>query len=634
MTAAPLRFCFGLHLHQPVGNFNHVFQQHLDEVYRPLLRALMQGEAWPVAVHLSGPLLDWLEQHAGDYLDELAGHVEAGRVELLTAGHDEPILAVLPEPDRLEQIARHREALLRHFGAEARGLWLTERVWEPDLPATLARAGVDFALVDDRHFLVSGFPRSGLHQHYLSESGGHPVGLFPIDERLRYLIPFRPAREFAAHVRERRAAGDVLAVMADDGEKFGGWPGTADWLYRQGWLEDFLATLRQLRDQGELQLTRFDQAWQDTPSAGLAYLPSASYHEMEEWSLPQQATRALVQIEEDWGRERLQGPEGSLLRGGHWRHFLVKYAESNRLHKTMLRLSRLCRERGDPLEVRRHIGRAQCNDAYWHGVFGGLYLPFLRSALWRELARAEALLRRGQPLQVEALDYDFDGERELLISSGEISALVAPQRGGSIEVLLDLVVGDNPADCLTRRPEAYHFPSYNRDESLGEKEGTASIHDLESSLNETPHFDPHTRALLVDGLVAPGTRLDHFIEGSQQWTRSWARARLAVEVEQQADQVTLVMRGEGLVKRLHFAEREIRVDWEWTDRPQDHWFVTELSLSEELSLSAPGATRWDYPVETLARSERGFDRSRQGQAVVLRWPASRGAAGMTIEKRG
>ena len=31
----------------------------------------------------------------------------------------------------------------------------------------------------------------------------------------------------------------------------------------------------------------------------------------------------------------------------------------------------------------------QCNCAYWHGVFGGLYLPHLRQALYRELLSAE-----------------------------------------------------------------------------------------------------------------------------------------------------------------------------------------------------------------------------------------------------
>ncbi|HBE44868.1 MAG TPA: hypothetical protein DDW17_05280, partial [Deltaproteobacteria bacterium] len=32
---------------------------------------------------------------------------------------------------------------------------------------------------------------------------------------------------------------------------------------------------------------------------------------------------------------------------------------------------------------------AQCNDSYWHGVFGGLYLPHLRASVYNNLIEAE-----------------------------------------------------------------------------------------------------------------------------------------------------------------------------------------------------------------------------------------------------
>src|SRR5207302_395458 len=111
----------------------------------------------------------------------------------------------------------------------------------------------------------------------------------------------------------------------------------------------------------------------------------------------------------------------------------AKFPEANRMHKKMLALSALCRARGDPPAARRAIGRAQCNDAYWHGVFGGLYLPHLRAAIWRNLALAEGELRRGEGLAVETLDLDADGAEELWIHSGVCSALVSPRRGGVIE---------------------------------------------------------------------------------------------------------------------------------------------------------------------------------------------------------
>jgi alpha-amylase len=76
---APIRFVFGLHLHQPVGNFDHVFEQHVQDVYRPILERLSQREFLPLVLHLSGPLLEWLEEHDSSYLDMLGGLVSDGR---------------------------------------------------------------------------------------------------------------------------------------------------------------------------------------------------------------------------------------------------------------------------------------------------------------------------------------------------------------------------------------------------------------------------------------------------------------------------------------------------------------------------------------------------------------------------
>jgi hypothetical protein len=49
-----------------------------------------------------------------------------------------------------------------------------------------------------------------------------------------------------------------------------------------------------------------------------------------------------------------------------------------------------------------------------------------------------------------------------------------------------------------------------------------------------------------------------------------------------------------------------------------------------MNIDAPGADRWEYAIETVAKSEKGFDRVTQGTAVVLRWPVSVGEARATI----
>jgi alpha-amylase len=283
----PIHFVFGLHLHQPVGNFDHVFQQHLDDVYQPLLEHLERGGMLPVVLHISGPLLEWLDHHAPAYLDELGRLASDGRLELLLAGFYEPVLASLPRDDRVEQIAWLREALRRRLGAEATGLWLTERAWEPELAADLADAGVRYALVDDRHFLVTGFAPHQLHAPFWTESDGKRVALFPIDERLRYLVPFRPPEESAQYLRELRAAGHGLALLADDGEKFGGWPGTKEWVYGKGWLDRFMAAIGGLIDQGEVvhPIARW-RPGRSRPTAPCAWRGSSPTSARSGWPAP------------------------------------------------------------------------------------------------------------------------------------------------------------------------------------------------------------------------------------------------------------------------------------------------------------------------------------------------------------
>lgn len=678
-TAGPLRFVFGVHQHQPVGNFGFVFEEHTRDVYRPLLAALVEREFLPIVMHLSGPLLEWLESSHSSYLDMVGELAAAGKVELLLSGFYEPVLAALPRADRVEQIFWMRDALRSRFGVEATGLWLTERVWEPELAADLADAGVRYVLVDDRHFLVSGFRRDQLHVPYRTESDGKYVDVFPIDERLRYFIPFRPPSEIATYVRDLRAAGHRLALFADDGEKFGGWPGTREWVYEKGWLRDFLNTMEQLVGSGEVILSTCAAALEASRPGGLAYLPTASYREMESWSLPAAAAIRLTALEADLGTERLAGPDASFVRGAHWRNFLVKYPESNRAHKKMLALSALCRRLGNPQEARRAIGRAQCNDASWHGVFGGLYLPHLREAVWQNLARAEGLLRAGESLTAETLDFDADGSDEIWVHSAYFSAVVAPHTGGAIVEYTHFQDGINYADALTRRRESYHdealaeaartaraaaeaestqaanartgtrggvgtsggapAPSEKaRSAHSSDAEGMPSIHDLEHSLIllERPVVDLDDRALSVDRIISGSTTAAQYERAAYTPLASWARASLDVRIVDRRGAVEIVCTGSGLEKRLAFAEDgSFTISWSWDPAGYEEGarFASELSLFRPLTITPePAATEWASPIETVAKSERGLDRTVQGESVTLLWDAALGGASLAVRR--
>jgi len=633
----PLKFVFGLHLHQPVGNFDYVMADHVRDVYRPIIEHATAAGFFPLTLHVSGPLLEWLAEHDVAWVDMIGRLASDRKLELLLAGFDEPILASLPKPDRLEQIARMREYLTRRFGVDATGLWLTERVWQPGLVEDLAEAGVEYALVDDRHFLVSGFRSDELHRPHITESNGRRVGLLAIDERLRYLIPFRPPEETAAYLRELRTHGHQLAVLADDGEKFGGWPGTKDWVYGSGWLDSFLQAMEKLTSTGEIQLSTGQAAFRQVPSGGLAYLGTASYREMEKWALPPEAQRNLTKLEEELGPKDLEA-SASFVRGGHWHHFLVKYPESNRMHKMMVALSTLSRTRGDPPEARRAIGRAQCNDAYWHGVFGGLYLPHLRNAIWRQLALAERVLRKGEPLAYEELDLDYDGYKELWIHSAKFSVVISPQRGGAIEVFTRFGDLTNLADVLTRRRESYHeLPKDGADGDGHGQGGTASIHDIEraSRLTALPPVDLDLRAILVERLLGADVSADDYANARYKPIQSWAVVPMSARVSVTGDAVTVVLQGNDLEKRLTFDPSgclDVAYAWNAAAAPPNALFAPELSLTREVSLRLqPDTDVWRSPITTVARSERGFEETVQGFSLTPRWPARLGKCSLELD---
>jgi alpha-amylase len=129
--------------------------------------------------------------------------------------------------------------------------------------------------------------------------------------------------------------------------------------------------------------------------------------------------------------------------------------------------------------ARDQLLRAQCNDAYWHGVFGGLYAPHLRTELWRNLIRAEAaadrLIPGGQIGRVEMLDYDTDGKNELLFTGPEYQALLKPSDGGTLAALDFRPCSATLINSMQRRPEAYH--ARLREASLNTTGAVISIHE-------------------------------------------------------------------------------------------------------------------------------------------------------------
>lgn len=433
---------FALHCHQPLGNFPEVFQEITEKSYRPFLEKFHEySNAGSMGLHVSGILLEWWSSHTPQMIDLIGEEIENERIELICAGHYEPILTLIPHQDRRGQVEKHMDYIETLFEVRPRGLWLTERIWQPELPEDLAPIGIEYTFVDDFHFRCAGWELEELGGHYTTESNGHTVGIFPINQKLRYQIPFHDVERIKSYLD---AGSGKPLTMADDGEKFGSWPDTHQWVYEDGWIDRFFTSC----EAGEIELINPGQAWEREPSGGICYLPTSSYQEMLEWSLPANQRTKF----QKW---KQQSPEDAeqFGRGGFFNHFLVKYEESNRLHKRFQWLSRQIDHDNQPT-ARDSLWASQCNDSLWHGVFGGLFLPHLRSAVWKQLCRS---YRESQPGPDEPvkLDYDRDGEKEIIFGDEHQFFVIDPTNGGELITWELYPPGRNVLDTLTRRWEPY-----------------------------------------------------------------------------------------------------------------------------------------------------------------------------------
>jgi alpha-amylase len=513
-----------IHSHQPVGNFDDVFERAYAQSYSPFLEAVSRHPGVRIGLHYSGPLLEWIEHRKPVFFDRLRQLVERGQIEMIGGGFYEPILISIPTQDRNEQILRLSDYLEKHFRRRPKGAWLAERVWEAPLPTSLAGAGIEYTLVDDNHFLAAGFEPNQMYGYYLTEDVGAVLKVIPGLQSLRYLIPFRGVDETVEALRKFSLEyPGGMAAMGDDCEKFGIWPGTNDHCYRDGWLENFFTALE--RNSDWLAVTPPGEYLDTHPPLGRAALPTASYMEMTEWALPTAARQRFHGITQEFSAR----PDVlAFLRGGPWRNFLTKYPEVNLLHKKMLHVSK--KLQGLAAHKRRGAGSgpalsrartellsAQCNDAYWHGVFGGLYAPHLRTVLWNSLVIAETLIdgvvyKRKPYAEADRMDFDLDGREEIYFTSDRYAALVSPADGGTLSMLDFRPAGITLINSIARRPEAYHSRLKEIAAQAGRGQGGAvSIH--EQTLMKEKGLE---RLLQYDRWERNAFRLLLFAEGKSQ----------------------------------------------------------------------------------------------------------------------
>ncbi|MCS7015164.1 MAG: DUF1926 domain-containing protein [Gemmatales bacterium] len=671
---------FALHNHQPVGNFGFVFEQAYRDGYQPFLELM---EAYPevrFSLHISGSLLEWLTEHRADYLQRLRGLVARGQLEILGGAYFEPILAMLPRRDRLGQLRHYRQHLQQLFQTEVSGVWLAERVWEQELTSDLAEAGVTFTLLDDFHFRQAGVPEEELCGYFLTEDQGNLVRLFPISEPLRYLVPWKEPEASIEYLRQLHQRNpEAIAVCADDGEKFGVWPETHEHCYTRGWLRRWFDLLMQNRDW--LHLTSFEHVLKSQAARGIVYLPDCSYREMTEWALPPTSQRTLLELRRQLEHDPCWPQLRSFIRGGYWRNFLARYPEVREMYARMRQVSQLVaqaeKRKAEKLsQARLDLYRGQVNCPYWHGAFGGLYLPHLRQAVYFHLLRAEASLRSSRGLELICEDLNLDGREEICLANSYMRLYLAPHQGGMLYEWDIFPFCHNLLATLSRRPESYHYTILEA-AGVTQTGSWGALHEQikfkQPELHKLLYYDRYPRKSLLEHFYSPDTTLEHLVRledreladlvhapwswrstrARQRWqltlecqslllnrpvhlvkTLTLARESQALEVEYKCDNLpggTYILASEWNFAGLA-PDAEDRYYWQGEgqrlgrlgqslDLPEttcfglaDEWLGLRIAMTCE-----PPAAIWAFPIQTVSQSEGGFELVYQSSAVLPHW---------------
>lgn len=421
-------FILVIHFHQPVGQSKTVLDRLFENSYRPLMKTLLEHEP-PVALHFSGPLLIYARDYYPDFIEMIRKAGDRGFPEFVGGAYSEAILPLIPAEDRIEQVRKYSELFCRLIGNyRLKGFWLPERFWDQTIASIISKLGYEYVFVDDQLLYLKGLAWSDSKYLWLTEDSGNALKLFFIDTEVRYKFPWSSLHEVAQYIaRASVLKGRPYILWGSDAEKFGEW---RSWDVTGKWLEEFL---REASAGAGFAIMRPRDYVSVAEIKGLTYLPHGSYDKMMEWS------------------------------GGLIWNFITKYSESNNMHKKLLYVRRKIINAesisGYRLEEAwDHVYFAECNDAYWHGLFGGTYIPHMRAEIYRHLIIAENYADRVlSSYGVKKLDFDFDGNDEVLIEGRLLNAYVKPSDGGTIFELDARIAGyeSNLLNVMSRHPETY-----------------------------------------------------------------------------------------------------------------------------------------------------------------------------------
>jgi alpha-amylase len=670
-------FLFGVHCHQPFGD-EKLLEESYKRAYLPFFQTMEKFPQIKFSVNFSGVLYDYFSNFHPEFLDLLKKMIKRRQIEILSGGYYEPILSLIPDGDKSEQIKMENDFIMKKLDHIPRGFWLAERIWEPNLPKFIAQENLEYTLLDDYHFISAGFSKEDLSGYFITEDQGKSIFIFPIDQELRYLIPFsKPEKVIDYLMQLAKGSKKPRGVMLfDDGEKFGFWPGTNNWVYKRGYLETLCKML--INNLDWIKPITYSDFLENFPPLGRVYLPTSSYFEMTKWSLPLSFQKDYGKIIKDLARQDKLEKFHKFLHGGFFRNFFIKYEEANNLHKRMLHVSQKINIAKKSLErseeernllkgAQKELFKSQCNSAFWHGIFGGLYLFEQRNAAYQNLINAEKILQkitRGNAKYTELVisDLNKDGNEEVVISNDLISAFISPSYGGSIFELDYKPNSFNLLNTLKRREEYYHNQKTNvmlknpEDVSEHSIPNIQQLTTMKKGKVSEVIYDKFLRYSLLDRFFQPHQDSKSFFKEAYSEIGDFAANKYSFFPRKQKKEIGIELRCTGkieenpaqIIKVISLCEGQSILNLEYEllnlgkqkinalfgiefnfgfkknpkidfkDKKDNIFKIVDDNLPFIVSLiSDKDAYIWKHPIFTVSQSETGLERTFQGISTVL-----------------
>ncbi len=605
-----VKLIFVVHNHQPVGNHPWVYEEVFQRAYLPFIETVSNFPKFKFGLHISGSLLDWLIENRPDYVRSIEKLVNRGQIELICGPYYEPILPAIPYRDIVEQIEHYRTQVKKIFGILPNGMWVPERVWDQSLILPLTEAGIRYVFLDDDHLLHAGLAPESIRGWYITERLGKVIGILPINSALRFLIPFSEVEQVIGYMRRWAGKEGGLIVFGDDGEKFGAWPGTYETCYKDGRLR---ALIEKLLDLDWVEIVTPSEAVNCLKPQARVYPQSDTYFAMSKWALPPDSEVELDLWLKELGEElpdRLR-----FIKGATWEAFLAKYQEANLIHKKMLEVSQMVEKLEDDDSqvgiIKRALWQGQCNCPYWHGVFGGIYLPHLRHAAYSKLIEAEVLcserLNSDRVLNYKVEDLDADLQPEVKLSSEHFNLYFKPSYGGTLYELDLKPYYANVGMTLKRRREVYHehiseLPEGMKQagggyEDIGYWKHIKAWHESRSrvemfpqrELKVRPDYDWYFRYSLIDHFLHPNTLIDDMVKCRYGEQGGFVDQPYEYELREGNDRLTLILRREaGVWVRDVFVPARVTKQIELDSQNPQVYITYEIQVdTDETQVFAP-----------------------------------------------